>query len=95
MYQFPAPCALLSRLTLVSSFTYRVQDATQQQCSKVSIRTLGRDVVVLAIASANHLNVSELSIVFVHGKSFKFIAVHKIAKALGPGLDHRMTLLML
>ena len=37
-----------------------LEDAVQQGYSKVSIRTVDTDVVVLAIASANHLNISEL-----------------------------------
>jgi len=58
----------------------------------VSIRTVDTDVVVLAIASANRLNISELWIAFGTGKSFRFIAAHEIAKALGP--DRRMALPM-
>ncbi|KAG0725800.1 hypothetical protein GWK47_037891 [Chionoecetes opilio] len=61
-----------------------LQDAVQQGYSKVSIRTVDTDVVVLAIASANRLNISELWIAFGAGKSFRFIAAHDIAKALGP-----------
>ncbi|KAG0723068.1 hypothetical protein GWK47_043326 [Chionoecetes opilio] len=61
-----------------------LQDAVQQGYSKVSIRTVDTDVVVLAIASANRLNISELWIAFGAGKSFRFIAAHEIAKALGP-----------
>ena len=51
----------------------------------MSIRTVDTDVVVLVIASANHLNMSELCIAFGAGKSFRFITAHEIAKALGPG----------
>ncbi|KAG0717130.1 hypothetical protein GWK47_008210 [Chionoecetes opilio] len=61
-----------------------LQDAVQQGYSKVSMRTVDTDVVVLAIASANRLNISELWIAFGAGKSFRFIAAHEIAKALGP-----------
>lgn len=60
-----------------------LQDAVQQGYSKVSIRTVDTDVVVLAIASANRLNISELWIAFGVGKNFRFIAAHEIAKALG------------
>jgi len=60
-----------------------LQDAVQQGYSKLKIRTVDTDVVVLAIASANRLNVCELWIVFEAGKSFRFIA-HKITKAPGP-----------
>ena len=61
-----------------------LQDAVQQGYSKVSIRTVDTDVVVLAIASANRLNISELWIAFGVGKSFRFVPAHEIAKALGP-----------
>jgi len=59
-------------------------DAVQQGYSKVSICTVDTDVVVQATASANRLNISELWIAFGAGKSFRFIAAHEIAKALGP-----------
>lgn len=61
-----------------------LQDSVQQGYSKVSIRTVDTDVVVLAIASATRLNISELWIAFGAGKSFRFIAAHEIARALGP-----------
>ena len=41
-------------------------------------------MVVLAITSVNRLNISELWIAFGAGKSFRFIAAHEIARALGP-----------
>jgi len=61
-----------------------LKDAVQNGYSKVSIRTVDTDVVVLAITSANRLNISELWVAFGAGKSFRFIAAHDIAKALGP-----------
>lgn len=61
-----------------------LQDDVQQGYSKVSIRTVDTDVVVLAITSANHLSISELWIAFGVEKSFRFIPAHEIAKALGP-----------
>lgn len=61
-----------------------LQDAIQQGYSKALICTVDTDVVVLAIASVNRLNISELWITFGAGKNFRFIAAHKIAKALGP-----------
>ena len=50
--------------------------------TEVSIRTVDTDVVVLAITSANLLNISELWIAFGAGESFRFIASQTIA--LGP-----------
>ena len=61
-----------------------VKDAVQQGFNKVSIRTVDTDVVVLAITSANRLKISELWVAFGAGKTFRFIAAHEIAKALGP-----------
>ena len=61
-----------------------LEDAVQQGHDKVSIRTVDTDVVVLAITSAQRLNISELWIAFGAGKSFRFIPAHEIARALGP-----------
>ena len=61
-----------------------LQNAVQHGYSKVSIRTVDTDVVVLAIASVNRLKIAELWIAFGAGKSFRFIAAHEIAKILGP-----------
>ena len=60
-----------------------LEDSVQQGYSKVFIHTVDTDVVVLAIASATRLNIFELSIAFVAGKSFRFSAAHEIATALG------------
>ena len=51
--------ARMKRLTLACFSTY-VEDAVHQGHSKLSIRTVDTDVVVLAITSAQHLNISEL-----------------------------------
>ena len=60
----------------------------QQGHNKVSIRTVlvdtSTDVVVLAITSAQHLNISKLWVAFGAGKSFQFLPTHEIARALGP-----------
>ena len=56
----------------------------QHGYSKVSIRTVDTDVVVLAIASVNRLKVAELWIAFGAGKSFRFIVAHEITEVLGP-----------
>ena len=60
-----------------------LEDSVQQGYSSLHTHSRYR-VVVLAIASASRLNISELWIAFVAGKSFRFIAEHKIARALGP-----------
>ena len=61
-----------------------LKGAVQQEYSKVSIRSFDAEVVILAIASVNRLNVSDLWIAFGDGKSFMFIAAHEIATAPDP-----------
>ena len=61
-----------------------VEDATKQGYTKVSIRTVGTDVVVLAVAAAQRLSIDELWVAFGTGKSFRFLAAHEMAQALGP-----------
>ena len=51
--------------------------------TKVSIRTVDTDAVVLAVTSAQRLT-AEVWIAFGTGKCFRFIAAHEIARALGP-----------
>ena len=50
------------------------------------MRTVDTDVVVLAVASAQWLDLAELWIAFDAGKKFRFFAAHEIAigKVLGP-----------
>ena len=52
--------------------------------TRVSTRTVDTDVVVLAVASAQRLSLSELWIAFGTGKNFRFLACHEMARALGP-----------
>ena len=61
-----------------------VEDATKQGYTKVSIRTVDTDVVVLAVAAAERLSIDELWVAFGTGKSFRFLAAHEMAQALGP-----------
>ncbi len=61
-----------------------LEDAVRQGHNKVSIRTVDTDVVVLAVTSAQRLDISELWVAFGAGKSFRFLAAHEIARALGP-----------
>ena len=49
----------------------------------MSIHTVDTDVVVLAITSAQCLDISELWVAFGAGKSFQFLATHEIARAVG------------
>ena len=59
--------------------------AVKQGYNKVSIRTVDTDVVVLAVASAQRLNITELWIAFGAGKNFRYLPAHELADALGPG----------
>ncbi len=61
-----------------------VEDAVKQGYTKVSVRTVDTDVVVLAVTAAQRLNIDELWVAFATGRSFRFLAAHEIAKTLGP-----------
>ena len=61
-----------------------LEDAVQHGHNKVSIRTVDTDVVVLAVTTAQRLNICELWVAFGVGKHFRHIPAHEIAKALGP-----------
>ena len=61
-----------------------MDDAVKQGYNKVSIRTVDTDVVVLAVASAQRLNITELWIAFGAGKNFRYLPAHEMADALGP-----------
>ena len=61
-----------------------VEDAVKQGYTKESVRTVDTDVVVLAVMAAQRLDIDELWVAFVIGRSFRFIAVHEIAETLGP-----------
>ncbi|KAJ8397883.1 hypothetical protein AAFF_G00435720 [Aldrovandia affinis] len=61
-----------------------VQDAVRQGYTKVSIRTVDTDVVILAVAAAGRLDIDELWVAFATGKNFRYLAAHEMAVALGP-----------
>ena len=61
-----------------------VEDAVKQGYTKVSVRTVDTDVVVLAVMAAQRLDIDELWVAFATGRSFRFIAAHEIAETLGP-----------
>ena len=60
-----------------------VADAVNQGLTKVSIRTVDTDVVILAVTAFEHLNTEELWIAFATGKNFRFLAAHEMAVTLG------------
>ena len=61
-----------------------LEDAARKEYKTVLIRTVDTDVVVLAIAAADYLDISELWIAFGAGKNFQYFAIHEMAEALGP-----------
>ena len=61
-----------------------LDDAVKEGYTKVSIRTVDTDVLVLAVTAAQRLNIAELWVAFGAGKTFRYLAAHEMAKALGP-----------
>ena len=61
-----------------------LEDALKRGYNKVSIRTVDTDVVVLAVTSAQRLNITELWIAFGAGKNFRYLPAHEMTNALGP-----------
>ena len=59
-----------------------LEDAVQHGHDKISIRTVDTDVVVLAITTAQRLQVKELWVAFSVGKHFRHISAHEIARTL-------------
>jgi hypothetical protein len=58
--------------------------AARAGCSKVMIRTVDTDVVVIAVACCQQLALAEFWIWFGVGKNVRYLAVHDIATALKP-----------
>ena len=50
-----------------------------------SIRTVDMDLVVLAVTSAQRLNITELWIALGVDKNFRYLPAHEMVSALGPG----------
>ena len=61
-----------------------LEDVEHQGHSKMSIRTVDINIVVLPITVAWRLSISALWVAFGVGKNFKFLAAHEIARGLGP-----------
>lgn len=61
-----------------------LKDAVMQGYTKVTIRTVDTDVVVLAVTSASRLEGNEIWIAFGTGKTFRYIPAHTLAQILGP-----------
>lgn len=61
-----------------------LEDAVNKGHTKISIRTVDTDVLVLAVTAAERLQIHELWVCFGSGKSFRHLAAHEIARGLGP-----------
>jgi len=61
-----------------------VEDVVKQGNTKATKRTVDTDVFVLAVTSAQRLNIPELWVAFGTGKNFRLLAAHTIAKLFGP-----------
>ena len=81
-------CASLHKTPVVPHVTVRNlihwADAVTKDFNKVLLRTVGTDVVVLAVAAAARINVQELWVAFGTAKSFWHIPEYEIARSLGP-----------
>ncbi len=61
-----------------------LEDAVKEGYTKVSLRTVDTDVLVLAVTTAQRLNTIELWVAFRTGNFFRYLAAHEMANALGP-----------
>ena len=78
----PQPC---SHEEADTRMPLHVKDSMNFGLKTVTIRTVGTDVVVLAVAHFQGLpNIEQLWIAFGTGKEFKYIPIHKIASAICP-----------
>ena len=76
-----APCSHEEANTRI---LLHLEDAVRHGNTRVSICTVDTDFIVLAVASAQRLSLSELWIAFGTGKYFRFLACHEMVRALGP-----------
>lgn len=60
-----------------------VADAVRAGHTKVIIRTVDTDVVVIAVACCNHLTCAELWLAFGAGKHLRYIPAHELCSAMG------------
>ena len=67
-----------------TSMLLHVEDGVKQGYTKVSLRIIDTDVVVLVVTAAQRLNIDDLWVAIAIGESFRFLAAHEIAKTLGP-----------
>ena len=60
------------------------ENAAENGCQKVMLRTVHTDVLAIAITLFSQMNLDQLWVVFGPGEHFRYIAAHVIAEALGP-----------
>ena len=60
-----------------------VADAVREGHNQITVRTVDTDILVLAIATAEELSVSELWVAFGTGNNFRYLAAHEMSIALG------------
>ena len=61
-----------------------IVDSVSQGYDKILVRTVDTDVVVLTVAMCQKLHISEICVAFGTGKCMRYVAVHEIARSLGP-----------
>lgn len=61
-----------------------LEDVVKAGYSKVVIRTVDTDVLVLAVKAVRCVDITELWVAFGVGDSFRYLAAHEIAQALSP-----------
>ena len=61
-----------------------VNEIAQREPSKVMVRTVDTDVVIIAIAHFLDIGLQELWIAFGTGKNFRYVQIQKIVATLGP-----------
>ncbi len=78
-----APC---SHEEADSRIMLHVADQVGQGYTKISVRTVDTDIVILSVATARKLmpELSELWVAFGTAKSFRYLPTHDICNALGP-----------
>ena len=59
-------------------------DCAKHGHTRIMLRTVDTDVIVIAIAMFQHVALAELWIAFGMGKYFRYIPVHEIVEVLGP-----------
>ena len=59
-------------------------NATRKGCSKLCIRTVDTDVVLLAISTFNEIDCDELWLAFGTGTKFRYIPIHEVVSNMEP-----------